>query len=319
MNPRQPSRIMNEVKKVSQLILENNELINKYPEEVGLELDQWALESRKSDLLLELKKSNDHFNILMLDFTLVDNDYPNLALDKAGSFFISMQKLVTSLVQSIAGPVKKGAKVTDEIRELSRLEIIDGNPGSLNIVLKEKTEASVTDTLSKEAFNRLNFLFSCGDDRQLIMDQLEILGNKPIARYKEFLNVMIKNNIDLKLYDNVKPEGYNTVLITNEFANRVYNVIIETRPTTETEIIEGVLGVVDTFQNKFTIKKPDEIIDNVKVDGKKVSIKYSEDFAVIVKNKLENNVKIEVSFIKDCHELEDEIKDKDWTLMRFIE
>lgn len=309
---------MKEIKKVSQLIRDNNGLMDKYPEEVGLELDQWALESRKSDLLIELKKSNDYFKILMFDLTLEDNEFSNLSLDKVGSFFTSLQKLVTSLVQSIAGPVKKGAKVSDAIREISRLEIIDGNPGSLNIVLKEKTEASVTDTLSKEAFNRLNFLFSCGDDRELIMDQLGKLGNKPIGSYKEFLNVIIKNNIDLKLYDNIKPEGYETFSLTNEFANKVYSVIIETTPTTETEIIEGLLGAIDTFSKKFTIKKPDETIDNAIVEGKKVSVKYGEDYAVLIKNKLESNVKIEVSFTKDCHELEDEIKDKDWTLMRII-
>jgi len=318
LNPRQPSWIMKEIKKVSQLIRDNNGLMDKYPEEVGLELDQWALESRKSDLLIELKKLNDYFKILMFDLTLEDNEFSNLSLDKVGSFFTSLQKLVTSLVQSIAGPVKKGAKVSDAIREISRLEIIDGNPGSLNIVLKEKTEASVTDTLSKEAFNRLNFLFFCGDDRELIMDQLGKLGNKPIGSYKEFLNVIIKNNIDLKLYDNIKPEGYETFSLTNEFANKVYSVIIETTPTTETEIIEGLLGAIDTFSKKFTIKKPDETIDNAIVEGKKVSLKYGEDYAVLIKNKLESNVKIEVSFTKDCHELEDEIKDKDWTLMRII-
>lgn len=307
MSPRHPSHIMKEIRKVSELIIDNKALRIKYPEEVGLELDELGLITRKSELLKELKESQDYFNILMFDITLKDNEHSDLALDKVGRFLIALQDLTTSLVQSGDGPVKKGARPPQDIKDLSTLEIIEATPGSLNIILKGKNKASIIKSRSKEAFDKFNDLIECGDNKELIIKQLKKLGNQPIIRYKELLDLIVKNDINLEFYKKFKPKGYNSYTLDKEFAVSVYTTIIETESQTTSEIIQGKLGVIDTFSKKMIIKKPDETSDEgKKIEGKKVSVDFNEEYIDIIKENLGRDVKIKVDLTKQYYQLEDD-------------
>lgn len=319
MTHRLPSNIMKEIKRVSKLIRENQELMVEYPEEVGLELDQWALKARKAELLEELRQSDETYNVLMFDLELKDKRFPNLGLDKVGSFFTSLNELMIALVQSItSGAVKKGAKASELIKELARLNIVDASPGSLNIVLNDQQNMKFGESPSKQALNKLNILINCGDDKDLILQQMEKLGNKPIIKYKEFLGVIIENDMDLTLYKHFKPKDYNTQIISKTFAEKVYKVIIETTPKTETEIIKGILGAVNTFSKEITIKTNNEVINGEVITGKKISIKFAEDFLPLIKSKLKERVTVKVNVTNNYQELEDNNKETR-ELINFIE
>lgn len=318
MSPRYPSQIMEEIKKVSELIRENQELMNEYPEEVGLKLDQWGLETRKSELLDELKYSDEHFNILMFDLQLKDNNFPNLGLDKVGSFFVSLNELMISLVQANEGAIKKGTKATSQIKELARLNIIEATPGSLNVVLNDRQNMKLLESPSKQALDKLNTLIKCGNNKKLILQQMEKLGNKPIIKYKDFLSVIIDNDLDLTLYKHFKPKNYTSHTISKSFAVKVYKTIIETTPKNETEIIEGILGAIDTFSKEIGIKTDKEKVNGEIIAGKKISIKFSDDFLPVIKTKLKESVRVEVNLIKKYQELEDNTKETR-ELLRFIE
>lgn len=308
---RKPSRIQKELKRVSELITENRELMIKYPDEIGLEIDQISLENRKIDLLKEFQESNEKFNIPVFDLNLYHENGKNITFKAVSKVSGIFQDLVTSLVQAKKGPVKKGSKASDFIKDISRLEFLEASPGSLKILLSGADNASVTDSPTKIALEKLNNLLESGNNKELIQIQSDKLGGHPIYKYKEFLGAIYENDLNLSLYEKYTPTNFKPKNITKEFAESVYEIIVETQtPSEEIIEIEGVLGVINTFKHTFTLQKSK--------NDKQFTVKFDKDLTPIVKKRLEMTVKIEVKITKNYHELEDMDTDEIKKLIRFV-
>lgn len=314
MSPRKPSWIKKELNKVSSLLQDNTELMAKYPDEIGLELDQWALESRKSELIKELKKSNNYFNIDTFSMTIKKEAPPIKSVLEISN---ALQNLFYPLSQADKDPVKRGAYLSSEIKNAVTLGLERAEAGSL--ILFFKTDPLKSDsqkrfvTLIRVAMNNLNKLISCGSDKELLKKQAGKLGLQSIDKYRIFLEAISRQNIDVTLFDTEKSKDYPTQIITKEFAEEVCNCITASNlPTEEIVEIEGKLGVIDAFNKLFKIKIH---LDNRKT--KIVQIKYDDKLIEEVKKRLKKDVIAKVKLTEEYHEIEDKT-DKKMELMKFL-
>jgi hypothetical protein len=314
MKPRQPSRVNKEIKKVSQLIQDNIELMEKYPEEIGLELDQFALEKRYSELTKELEESNEYFNIDSFRMIIEEEAPPVKNVLEISN---ALQNLFYPLAQAEDGPVKRGSHPSIDIKNAVTLGLERAEAGSL--ILYFKTDPLKTDSQKKFitrirlAMNNLNSLIFCGSDKELLKKQVQKLGLQSIDKYRIFLEIISRQDIDITLFDAEYPKGQSKQIITSYFAKEVYQTIIASdNPTEEIVEIEGKLGVIDTFNKLFKMKIN---LDNRK--NKIISIKYDDKLTDEVKKRLKKKVIAEVKLTEEYHEIEDKTG-TEMKLTRFI-
>ena len=155
---------------------------------------------------------------------------------------------------------------------------------------------------------KLNELIDCGSNKELIIHKMKIYGNKPIYNYKEFLNTIVENGLDLKLYENSKPKSFKTKEINNRFAKSVYTVIDEAQETfVENITVKGIVYYANT----------DSLIFGIKTSSKKYRISFDGNFKRSVKSNLDDKVKALLKKTIEPHEVEGE-PSINYKLIRFI-
>jgi hypothetical protein len=313
-DPRRPSSILRELDRLQELINENKQLVDENPSEIALQLNLMSLEAREMLLLEELAESNKRIALDTFDLDIEGEYVANhrISSDVLGRILVKFQSVVHSIDHSVkAGPSASRGPIPEDILSGSRIDAIAMCAGSFRLVLSSNKPSWFGDSSTKTALIRFNRLLDCGDSKDLIKQEISELGRRTINRYKDFLNTIYKNNAEIKLYDIIKPEGFETKIITSDLAKRIWDIIdLEESIPEKEESYRGTLKALNLLNNTFRF-----VIDE---SGEVIHGGFSPALSESVKNNLD---KITVGLFRIStkqNEMTEELS-KDYTLLSFME
>lgn len=311
---RRSDSILGELDRLQGLIKENKQLVDENPSEVALQLNLMSLEAREMVLLEELRESNRKSALDLFDLK-IDGRYVSnhrISSEVLGRLLIRFQSVVHSIDHSLKeGPLATRGPMPDGVLSGSRIDTVTMCGGSFRVILSSNKPSWFEDSSTKTALERLNKLLDCGNNKELIKQEIRELGKRPVNRYKDFLNIIYKSNTEIKLYDILKPEGFETKIITDELAKSIWDVIDLEEPIPENEeTYRGTLKAIDLINYKFKFITEDS--------GYVVRGKFGSELTESVKNNLD---KISVGHFRIStkqNEITEELF-KVYTLLNFIE
>lgn len=316
MKVRYPMHIEEELEDINELISLNMDLMSKGEPDDALKYNLNFLQDFKVDLTNELNLSYTHYMLQSFDAKIeAETEGKIPSIKKVTRFLSNLQEILYSLAESALNKVVKGTKISEEVIKGTTLGIQSAQKSSLIIQFKPINSEPSFDPYLKIATDKLNELLECGSDEDLLREQAAKLGSQPIFRYREFLNDILKDNIKVTLFNEIKPEGYEPQVITSRFAENVYSAIIQAEPKEETfpEEIEGELIIINGKKNKITISSIDE-----QGKDRDILIKYdNERFSSLIGKRFKKKVKVKVESTEKYYELEEETK-KEMILVKFL-
>ena len=139
----------------------------------------------------------------------------------------------------------------------------------------------------------------------------ENLGIRAIKKYQKFLEVLYKNNANVKMYDKIVPEGFHTKEITSDMAERIYYVISEVAelPAESVTYYGKLTGVnIRSYTFEFVVDDSNEIIKGTFGDS------LTED----TKKRLDTNTTIKFDVSTAFEDVFNEEK-KEWQIVGFMD
>ncbi len=309
-NFRHPSLIQEELFDLQKLLQENEILISKYPEKFSLKLSHQSLKDREESLFLELRTSSSRFQMDIFDYVLdgdiVDNH--RISLSFFGDLMSILQDITSSIAQSLTGKTTiKGAIPADVLRA-SRLDLVAITGGSVRVILSSH-EPQLNESSAKTSLRCFNDLIECGDNKTAIKELSSKLGKRVLMKYKDFLEMIYKNNATITMYDKSTSENFRSQKITSELAKKIYNVIIEVEKVPDISVeYRGVLKGISLLSNtfEFLIDDSHQIING----------KFEDTLANEVLERLNIPINIKFKLTTTISDITYEEK-KDWVLLEF--
>lgn len=277
---RRPNLIQDEISSLEELIRENKRLVSLYPDDYALKLNLKSLMDREENLLIELKIAYERLQMETFDIVL-EGDPVNgnsISLSFLGKIAFQFQELVTSITQSIiVGPTKR--PIPQNIVDEARLNLIGTGSGSFRIILSTYQPA-LEESVSMRSLVSFNKLIDCGDDRERIKKQIEVLGKRATTKYKDLLYEIYKNKSNIKLYDKIRPREFQTKSISSYLAKKIYDVIVKEEDIPDQDfiykgVIKGISLISYTFE--FLIDESQEKIKGTFDDSLSSEVKSHFD------------------------------------------
>jgi len=304
MEIRYPKYIEEEIEDVNELISLNEELISNQSDD-SLKNNLSFLKNFRKDLTQELNESYESYRLVSFD-TIIEKEGKIPSVYEVTKFLSNFQNTLYSLAESALNKVMKGSKISEEVLDGATIGISKASKGSLKIHLKPVDMKPSFQPYLKIATDKLNVLLDCGSDENLLKEQVHHLGSQPIYKYKTLLKDIQKDEITVTLFDEIKPRGYKTQIITPKFAENVYSAIVQTEPETNsyTDEITGELIVINGKKNEITVSSKDE---NGKDKDYNISFD-SEQFSSSLGKYYKEQVNVKISIIEKYYELEEDTK-----------
>ncbi len=309
---RDPSIIQEELSDLETLIRKKEKLISKYPDKYSLKVSYQSIKDREEHLLLELKSSYGRHQIDTFDFILDGDvvDKHSISLSFFGDFISYLQDVVASIAQSLIDkPTLKGT-ISKEILNASRLDLVATTTGSFRFVLSSH-QPQLGESIAKKALQQFTNLADCEDDKDKIKNMTENLGIRAIRKYQNFLEVLYKNNANVKMYDKIVPDGFHTKEITSDMAERIYNVISEVAelPAESVTYYGKLTGVnIRSCNFEFVLDKSNEIIKGT----------FGDSLSEETKKRLDTNTTVKFNVSTALEDVFNEEK-KVWQIVGFVD
>ena len=309
---RDPSIIQEELSDLETLIRKKEKLISKYPDKYSLKVSYQSIKDREEHLLLELKSSYGRHQIDTFDFVLDGDvvDKHSISLSFFGDFVSYLQDVVASIAQSLIDkPTLKGT-ISKEILNASRLDLVATTTGSFRFVLSSH-QPQLGESIAKKALQQFTNLADCEDDKDKIKNMTENLGIRAIRKYQNFLEVLYKNNANVKMYDKIVPDGFHTKEITSDMAERIYNVISEVAelPAESVTYYGKLTGVnIRSYNFEFVLDKSNEIIKGT----------FGDFLAEETKKRLDTHTTVKFNVSTALEDVFNEEK-KVWQIIGFVD
>jgi len=309
---RDPSIIQEELSDLETLIRKKEKLISKYPDKYSLKVSYQSIKDREEHLLLELKSSYGRHQIDTFDFILDGDvvDKHSISLSFFGDFISYLQDVVASIAQSLIDkPTLKGT-ISKEILNASRLDLVATTTGSFRFVLS-RHQPQLGESIAKKALQQFTNLADCEDDKDKIKNMTENLGIRAIRKYQNFLEVLYKNNANVKMYDKIVPDGFHTKEITSDMAERIYNVISEVAelPAESVTYYGKLTGVnIRSYNFEFVLDKSNEIIKGT----------FGDFLAEETKKRLDTHTTVKFNVSTALEDVFNEEK-KVWQIVGFVD
>ena len=309
---RVPSIIQEELSDLETLIQKKEKLISKYPEKYSLKVGYQSLKDREDHLLLELKSSYGRYQMDTFDFVLDGDvvDKHSISLSFFGEFVSYLQDAVASIAQSLIDkPTVKGI-IPKEILDASRLDLVATTSGSFRFVLSSH-QPQLGESIVKKALQQFTYLTDCEDDKDKIKNMTENLGIRAIRKYQKFLEVLYKNNANVKMYDKIIPDGFHTIEITSDMAERTYYVISEVAelPAESVTYYGKLTGVnIRSYTFEFVVDESNEIIKGT----------FGDSLAEETKKRLDTNTTVKFDVSTTFEDVFNEEK-KEWQIVGFVD
>lgn len=304
---RRPHAIQKELSYLQELIRENKELILTYPDDYALKLNLKSLINREENILKELKLVYNRLQMETFDIVL-DGDQitgNSIILSFFGKIASIFQEITTSITESLSKE-----PLTQDILEQSRFNFIGVGSGSFRIILST-TQPAIAEPLSMKSLRSFNELLYCGENRENIKEQIEILGIKTIIKYKNLLNTLYKNNSDITFYDKMRPQEFKTITISSSVAKKIYDVISKAEEIPDkTFTYKGVLKGISFFSFTFEF-----LIDE---SQEKIKGKFNKSLSSDVKNNFDKISIAKFRLASNWNEVTEKEK-KNWELLEFIQ
>lgn len=307
---RQPSLIKEELSDLAELIRENNQLVSLYPEDFALQQALHSLKNREENILNELRETYERLQTDSFDVLIegVGVRGTSVSLSFIGKMFTTFQGLVTSIAKSVREGSDARGPTSHPVLEGSSLNLVATSPGSFRVVVSSHIPA-IGDSLVKESLEQFNELLLCEDDKDLIKHKIGDLGHTVILKYKNFLDVISKNDVDVKFYDKMRPMGFRTRQLSSELSKRIYDVIVsEEKIPDEILTCRGVIKGISliSYHFEFLVEEAETPIKGI--FDKKL---YSQ-----VKEQFDKVCVAQFTVTKEICEITDKITEK-WVLSGF--
>lgn len=309
---RDPSIIQEELSDLETLIRKKEKLISKHPDKFSLKIGYQSLKDREEHLLFELQSSYGRHQMDTFDFVLKGDivDKHTISLSFFGDFASYLQDIVASIAQSLIGKPTEQGPISKEILDASRLDLVATTAGSFRFVLSSH-QPQLGESIAKRALQQFTNLTDCEDDKDKIKNMTKNLGLRSMKKYQKLLEILYKNNVDIRMYDKIIPEGFHTKEITSDLAKRIYYVISEVSelPAESFTYYGKLTGVnIRSFTFEFVVDETNEIIKGT----------FGASLAEETKKRLDTKSTIKFEVSTAFEDVLNEEK-KEWQIVDFIE
>lgn len=311
---KRPSRIQDELSQAGKLIRENMDLIDQYPDRFSLKLHLMSLQNRENELLLELRESYKRRQMETFDIDINGKNVERyrISSEVLGNLLIKYQRVITSIAAQSDSeePLMKPGPISQTTINNSRLDVAATCPAASIRIVFSSNKPELTESKAITALKRFNKLLNCEDHNELIKQEIKDLGPRTIIRYKDLLNTIYKTKSNIKFYDLIKPDGFETKVVTHDLAKRIVDMIIreEIIPPKE-DSFSGILKGLTLINYKFQF-----VIDSGEIIAGEFDPSLSED----VKNNLDKPSIARFKIRIKQNEMTEEL-DKDYFLLGFEE
>ncbi|AXV39992.1 hypothetical protein [Methanobacterium sp. BAmetb5] len=310
-------KIQENLSEIRKRIHENYELQRVFPEEKGLLINLKSLEHMEKDLIEELERSYLQNNVDVFEMHLSG---PNISsstipISDLGEILHNSQEIITSL--SSETPMAKRAPVSKDLIKSTKLYVVATASGSFKIIMspiqsKLMDSPQVNDTPLNKSFAKFEQLVACGDNKELLIKQIEKIGYKSLLNYKNFLESLYKNSIKIELNGKGKDKNdFKVFKLNSKQSKKIYDVIHAQKESPKKEFVfTGTLKAVDLLSHTFKFVTRDK--------GKEIVIsgKFDKNLEKLIEDRLNKISKVTISSWIDMHELEGE-ELKKYFLKRF--
>jgi hypothetical protein len=310
---RRPTLIQKELSQVAELIRDNEDIINQYPDRFSLRLHLMSLQNRQDQLLVELKNSYNKLQMETFDIDVNGKfvETYRISTEVLGNLLITFQRVLTSIAAQSESkePLSEKGPISQSIIDNSRIDVVATCPAASVRVVFSSNKPEITESKATTALRRFNRLLDCEDRDDLIKQEIKDLGPRTIKRYKELLNVIYKTESDIKLYDAIIPEGFETKVITSELAKRIWDKINseEAIPDKE-ECYSGTIKGLSLLKYSFQFLVEDS--------GEVISGSFDPKLSESVKNSLDKHSSAIFKIATKQNELTEELY-QDYELLGF--
>lgn len=299
MNRNEITRIKSEISKIENLIIPLEEYLIENPNDFAVKLELKSFQKRINELKLDLSSLQENFGEVIVNEEInvhlsgenIKNHYIS------SSLLINFIKKYEELLMFIAGALEFGIDRMDKFMDSNfknkfGYNIAPFSEGSFVITFSPKVhenyQTTLKPSLNKNALDKLCEIIDFGENFEEIIKQSETVGMSSIIKYKEFIEVLSNNKLNISL-----DEGdYNhpRAQISHNKANTIYKGLKkfdDDNVKTEKIRMKGQLYYVNTDNKKCGIKFFDEDLNKY---FKITQVKFREG----LKSKVKENLDLEV-------------------------
>ena len=294
------SNIESEISKLENLTAPLKGYLKDNPEDLAVQLELKSFQKRIDELTLELSFLNEdnwegHIN------EDVNLHFSGKFVKNNSIFAPTLIKLIETyedMITIISAAIEYGAKNIEKHLDADfkneNSHYIKTLPGSFMItfspVVHEDYQSTLEPSLNKLSFEKLCELIKYEEDVEKIIEQADSIGTSAILKYKKFIEILDKNELNMDIHEGDVEEPI--ITLAYEKAHNIYhslNSFKEENVKIEQIEKEGILYYINTDNKKCGIKFFDEELGKQR---KIHSINFQEGLKLKVKEKVDSEVKV---------------------------
>ncbi|WP_304094343.1 hypothetical protein [Methanobrevibacter ruminantium] len=300
MTSKEIENLNKEISKIENRILTMETYLESHPDDFAVELSLSNLKSRNDELKLELSFLQENRGEVVVNEDV--NFHFSGRFVKNNSIFAptlvkiieTYEEMITFISAALEFGVDNMQKHIDIDFKNDSSHFIKVSPGSFMLtfspVVHEDNQSTLVPSLNKLSFEKFCELINYGENVEEIIQQIDIIGSQSILKYKKFIEILDKNELDMDIHegDIENPK----ISISHEKAHNIYfNIKSFEEEEIKTEQIEkeGILYYINTDNKKCGIKFFDEDLGKPR---KISSINFRDGLKSKVKEKVDSEVKV---------------------------
>ena len=300
MNTENIKYIKSQIKDLEKIISPLEEYLIDNPNDFAVKLELRSFKKRLNELYIELSflQENGMEVIFNEDINL---HFSGKSVKNNSIFAPTLIKIIETyeeIITFIAAALKYGANnIEKHINVDFKNEcghFVKASPGSFMItfspVVHEDNQSTLAPSLNKLSFEKFCELINYGEDVEEIIKQIDIIGSSSILKYKKFIEILDKNELDMDIHEGNSVEPI--ISINHEKAHSIYYTIksfADEEVKTEQIEQEGILYYINTDNKKCGIKFFDEDLGKQR---KISSINFRDGLKLKVKDNVDSQVKV---------------------------
>ena len=290
----------NEILKVKNRITYIETYLKEHPDDYSVQLSLSNLKSRYSELSLELSflQENSWEGHINEDVNL---HFSGRSIKGNSMFAPTLVKIIETyedIITLISAALKYGVhnmeKHIDVDFKNESSHFVKLSQGSFMItfspIVHQDNQSTLKPSLNKISFQKLCELINYDENIEEIIKQIDIIGSSSILKYKKFIEILDKNELDMDIHESNAKEPI--VSVNYEKVHKIYHQLKsfgEEKVKTEQIEKEGILYYINTDNRKCGIKFFDEDLGK---NRKISSINFREGLKLKVKENVDSEVKV---------------------------
>ena len=290
-------RIKSEISKLENLVAPLEEYLIDNPKDLAVKLELKSFQKRMDELNMELGFISNELGLTTFDFYVSNVDGGRINAFALSKLLNALQNCVNycALYDGIHPVQYDSSSNNVELLNNTNLDIASVQSGSLKILVSasdSQTKFGDTSDL-KTALKYFNEIIKCNDDENSFYQLMEKIGMAPIFEYKELLKVLMTEKLNLDMYSYVKPIGFETQKLSNEFANKVFTTFNNAKPIEQQDTIStlGKIYYINMNTKTFGVEIKDENANKIN----RIYVKFLDKDKHALKESLDLEIKIKIT------------------------